>query len=278
MIHKEFSLPGNNGLKYFSQQWLPESEINAVIALIHGLGEHSRRYLHVADYFTQKGLAFVSFDLYGHGKSGGKRGHLPSEDTYLSSIDELLQYIKIKFPNKPIFLYGHSLGGEIVLWYSMTRKPKINGVIATAPFLSSFNAVNPLKLFTARAMNNIYPSFVLNSGLEREALSRDLAIIQAYNDDPLVHGSISARLGWMMIEKGEWLLEHAHEFPLPLLLMVGSKERIVNVEKINHFARAIPKERLDYKIWEGLYHELHNEPEKKQVFDYEFGWIKHHIN
>jgi len=278
MIHKEFYFSSVNNQRIYSQEWRPESKVMGVVVLVHGLGEHSGRYHHVADYFTQREYGFVSFDLYGHGKSGGKRGHLPSEDTFLLSMDELLQYSRKEFPDKPIFLYGHSLGGELVLWYSLIHKPKINGVIATAPFLASYAPVNPIKLFTAKTMNIIYPSFTLDSGLNRNALSRDESVIKAYNNDPLVHGSISARLGWTMIKKGQWLLTHAHEFPLPLLLMIGSEESIVDVEKINQFANAVPKDRIEYKVWEGLYHELHNEKEMKLVLDYESDWIKQHIN
>lgn len=278
MIHSEFSFPSIDNQNIYSQEWLPETNIRGIIAIIHGLGEHSGRYQHVADFFTKNGVGLVAFDLYGHGNSGGKRGHVPSEDTCLKSIDNLLQYVKNKFPEKPIFLYGHSLGGELVLWYSLVRKPNINGVIATSPFLASYSPVNPVKLFVAKIMSKIYPSFTLDNGLNRNALSKDKSVVSAYSNDSLVHGLVSARLGWIMIEKGQWLLKHAHEFPLPLLLMIGDAESIVSLEQVNQFANLVPKNQLKYKVWKGLYHELHNEPEKKFVLEYELEWIKQHLD
>lgn len=274
MIHKEFLLPSIDKQKIYSQVWLPDTNIRGMVAVIHGLGEHSGRYQHVADFFTKNGFGLSAFDLYGHGNSGGKRGHSPSEDTCLKSIDTLLQYINNNFPKKPVFLYGHSLGGELALWYSLIRKPKIQGVIATSPYLASYTPVNPGKLLIAKIMNHIYPSFTLDNGLNRNALSKDKSVVTAYNNDPLVHGLVSARLGLIIIEKGQWLLKHAHEFSLPLLLMVGDAESIVSVEQINQFANLVPKDQLQYKVWKGLYHELHNEPEKNAVLEYELNWIK----
>lgn len=271
----EFTLPKYNGISIFACEWKPEKKAKAVVALVHGHGEYSGRYQHVADFYTKNGLAVISFDLFGHGKSGGQRGHLPEDNAYLSSIDNLLVYASTQYPNLPVFLRGHSLGGELVLWYALDRKPKINGIISTAPLLASFEPVPPLKLFLAKTMNFIYPSFSMKSEINTEALSKDKSVITNYTADPLVHGIISARLGWTILEKGKWLIVHATEFPLPLLLMVGANDRIVDRSSIDKFAEQVPD--IDYKIWDGLYHELHNEPEKEAVLKFELNWINKHL-
>jgi acylglycerol lipase len=275
MIYKEFVLPNYKGHSIFACEWKPEKSTKAVIALVHGLGEHSGRYQNMADFYTKNGFAVISFDLFGHGKSGGQRGHLPASETYLKGIDDLLAYAKSQYPNLPIILRGHSLGGEIVLWYGIIRKPKINGVISTAPYFASYEPVPPLKLFLAKSMNSIFPSFSMKSELNTGVLSRDNNVVIKYVADPLVHGMISARLGWMMIETGNWLLDHANEFTLPLLLMVGTGERLVDRSKIDQFAKNVSG--IDYKIWDSLYHELHNEPEKETVLKYELNWVNKHL-
>jgi acylglycerol lipase len=275
MIYKEFVLPNYKGHSIFACEWKPEKSTKAVIALVHGLGEHSGRYQNMADFYTKNGFAVISFDLFGHGKSGGQRGHLPASETYLKGIDDLLAYAKSQYLNLPIILRGHSLGGELVLWYSIQRKPRINGVISTAPFFASYEPVPPFKLFLAQSMNSIFPSFSMKSELNTATLSRDNNIVTKYIADPLVHGMISARLGWTMIEKGNWLLDHANEFTLPLLLMVGTGERLVDRSKIDLFAKNVSG--IDYKIWDSLYHELHNEPEKETVLKYELNWVNKHL-
>lgn len=275
MKYREFTLPNYNGNSIFACEWEPEKKTKAVVALVHGHGEHSGRYQHVADFYTKNGFAVISFDLFGHGKSGGQRGHLPEAKAYLSSIDNLLDYASNQYPDLPIILRGHSLGGEIVLWYGMEQKPKLNGIIASVPLFATFEPVPPLKLFLAKTMNSIFPAFSMKSEISTDALSRDKSIVAKYKADPLVHGMISARLGWTIIEKGKWLIDHAKEFPLPLLLMVGTGERIVNRSDIDEFAKQVPN--IDYKIWGGLYHELHNEPEKEAVFKYELNWVNKHL-
>jgi alpha-beta hydrolase superfamily lysophospholipase len=274
--YKEFTLSISNGQSIFACEWNPEKKARAVIALVHGHGEHSGRYEHVADFYTKNGFAVISFDLFGHGKSGGQRGHLPEENAYLLSIDNLLDYAKSIYPGLPAILRGHSLGGEIVLWYGIERKPKINGIIATAPLFSSFEPVPPIKLFLAKTMNSIFPTFSMKSDLNADDLSKDKTVVSKYKHDPLVHGDMSARLGWTIIEKGKWLRLHAKEFPLPLLLMVGSGEKIVSRSDIDDFAKQVKN--IDYKIWDGLYHELHNEPEKAKVLNYELNWVNRQLN
>jgi len=278
LIHIEFSLSKINDHNIYAQSWIPESATKGIIALVHGLGEHSGRYRHVADFFTKRGFGLIAFDLYGHGKSEGKRGFLPSENTHLVCIDKLLDYIKKEYPDKPIILYGHSLGGELVLWYSLIRKPKIKGVISTSPLFSTYEPVNPIKILTAQLMSKIAPSFTMDSGLNRNALSQDDSVIYTYNNDPLVHGNLSASLGWTMLEKGKWILDQGEKFALPLLLMVGSMEKIVSIEKIEEFTKKVPKNHITYKVWDGLYHELHNEPQKHLVLGFELDWMKQHVN
>jgi alpha-beta hydrolase superfamily lysophospholipase len=135
MKHTEFKLKTFDGLSLFAQNWQPEDRTRAVVCLVHGIGEYSGRYVHVADRLTQAGYAIFTFDLRGHGKSEGLRGHIPSYEAIMQDISFLLETANKKYPQLPVFLCGHSLGGNLVLNYVLRRQPHLKGVIATAPWL-----------------------------------------------------------------------------------------------------------------------------------------------
>lgn len=272
MKPKEFILQTVKGEPVFAFERKPEGKIKAVVVNTHGLGEHSQRYQHVADFYYQNHIAMMCFDLFGHGKSGGKRGELPEKNTHLESIDLLVEQARNNYPGSPIILRGHSLGGELVLWYALEKRPDIKGIISTSPFFAANEPLPPIKLFLAKVMNNLLPSFSMENGLDPNGLSRDPSIVQKYIQDPLVHKMVSARLGWAMVEQAEWIMEHGKELLVPLLMVVGSAERVVNRAKIEEFAKLVPNAEL--KIWDGLYHETHNEPEKDKVLKYELEWVK----
>jgi acylglycerol lipase len=227
---------------------------------------------------TAAGFAMLSFDLRGHGRSEGKRGFVPSYDILLDDIDLLLAEASRRYPGKACFLYGHSLGGNLVLYYSICRKPEIQGVIDTAGQLRL--AYNPPagQLLVGKAMNRLMPGFTMASGLETDALSHDPAVVAAYRGDPLVHDRLSACLGMGLLDSGEWLMNHASEFPpIPLLIMHGLGDRIVSAEASRQFASQVQGD-VVFKPWDNLFHEIHNEPEKQLVIDFMIKWINDHLN
>ena len=275
LTHHEFTWKSYDGINLFAQEWKPQSKPIAAIALVHGLGEHSSRYNHVAEFFNKSNMGFVGFDLRGHGRSEGKRGHIPSDESIWQDIKLLLKKTRAKYKGTPIFLYGHSMGGEFVLAYSIKKQPKISGVIATSPGICPKDPVSFPKYLMAKIFNIIYPSIQMNNDLDRTGLSHDKEIVNKYNNDPLVHGLISARLGLSIIENGKWILKNGSKLNLPLLLMVGEKERLVNIQAIKDLSKKVPN--VDFKIWPGLYHELHNEPQKEEVLNYMLKWINKQI-
>ncbi|GAG77006.1 unnamed protein product [marine sediment metagenome] len=135
MKHSEFEFKTFDGLSLFAQSWQPESQPQAVICLIHGMGEHSGRYAHVADRLTKAGYTIFTFDLRGHGKSEGPRGHTPSYEALMQDISSLLEVANKQFPQLSSFLYGHSLGGNLVLNYILRHQPQLEGVIVSDPWL-----------------------------------------------------------------------------------------------------------------------------------------------
>lgn len=260
------------GIKFFGRGWEPDKRIKAVVVLVHGLGDHTGRYAHVGEAFADAGYALTSYDQRGHGRSGGARGHAPSYDGMLDDLGAFLGQMKRRYQGKPVFLYGHSLGGNLVLNFVLRRDPRPRGVIATSPWLEVKSPIPPFKLAVARAAVHVVPSLAQGSGLETAAFSRDPKVVEAYEDDPLTHDRVSASLFLSTYEAGYWALEHAQEFPVPLLLMHGTGDRITSAEASRRFAEAAGK-KVTWKSWEGWYHELHNEPEGAKAVKFMIGWL-----
>lgn len=267
-----FTWQNGKGITLFAEDWKPQAEIRAVVALVHGLGEHIGRYKQVAAALNDAGIALIGFDLPGHGQSSGARGHA-SFNGILNDIDHLLEEAAQRYPGKPRFLYGHSMGGALALYYGLKRRPNVQGMIVSAPGLATGVPVPSSKLFMAKVLSMVAPSITMDNGLDLNYLSHSQELIRAYKADPLVHPRISARLGNDLLSTGSWILEHAGEFPTPLLLMQGAGDRIVSVTYNSLFAKAAPPEKITFKLWEGLYHEVHNEPEQQEVLKYVIKWI-----
>ena len=277
MKHAEFKFNTFDGLSLFGQSWQPEDRPRAVVCLVHGLREHSGRYVHVADSLIQAGYTLISFDLRGHGKSEGPRGHTPSYGALMKDISSLLEVANKQFPQLPFFLYGHSLGGNLVLNYVLRRRSHLKGVIATAPWLRLAFEPPAFKIILGKITNQLYPAFSQKSGLDTKVLSHDPEVVHAYENDPLIHDHISARMFIGIYQSGHWALEHALEFSLPLLLMHGGADKIISVEASREFAGKIT-ENCTFKIWDNLYHEIHNEPEKEEVFKFLIDWLDKEVS
>jgi alpha-beta hydrolase superfamily lysophospholipase len=272
MKHIELNWQNKAGLNFYVQGWEPEQKPKAVIALIHGFGEHTDRYAHVGEAFNKAGYALIGFDLRGHGKSGGARGHTPSYDALMDDTADFMALIEKRYPGLPRFLYGHSMGGNQVLNFCLRRKPDVVGVIATGPWLKLAFDAPALQVTLVKTISRIAPSFTQNSPLDTSALSHDEKIVDSYGTDPLVHSKISARLFVGMYESGLWALEHADEFSVPLLLMHGTADRITSCAASAEFAKRAGK-MITWLPWEGFYHEIHNESEKAEVLKTMIGWL-----
>jgi len=193
----------------------------------------------------------------------------------MDDIGRLLDEAAARYTDKPRFLYGHSLGGNLVINYSLRRKPDLAGVIATGPALRTATPPPAWKLALGKILYKIQPGMQMANGLDRDGLARDPAVVRAYASDPLVHDRISARLALDMLQAGEWALAHATEFPLPLLLVHGTADRLTSSKATQEFAAQAPGD-VTLKLWEGFYHETHNEPEKAEVLGFMIDWLRAH--
>ena len=152
------------GLRLHYQAWEPDGKPQAVVALVHGLGEHVARHAHLGEALVAAGYAMMGFDLRGHGRSGGLRGDAPSYETLLDDIDVLMDWVKTSHPRVPVFMYGHSLGGGLVLNYVLRRAPRVRGVIASSPWLRTVVKLTPLQAFLARTVAPIFPTLRTEMG------------------------------------------------------------------------------------------------------------------
>jgi alpha-beta hydrolase superfamily lysophospholipase len=277
MKHYEFGWKNPSNIDIYAQGWLPDStkfeQPKAVIILIHGLGEHSSRYEHVAEFFTHYGFAIVANDRSGHGKSGNKRGHINKYNEVFDDIKQLYQETKTKFANLPVFLYGHSMGGGIVLDYFVHQNPKVfKGVIATSPLLEPAFKPPSALIFIGKMLRSVLPGVSQENSLDSTLISRDELAVQAYINDPLVHSKVTFESAIGMLKSGEKTLQYSGKIPAPLLLTHGTKDGLTSHIATQKFSSGLVGD-VTVKMWEGYYHELHNEPEKMEVLDYIYQWM-----
>lgn len=272
MTTKEFNFRAADGTSIYAKSWNIDAP-KGVICMVHGLGEHINRYAHVASFFNKNGYAFYGNDHYGHGKSGGAKGHTPSYESLLVEVDTLIETAQNENPNVPIYLYGHSMGGNIALNYLFIRNPKIAGVIATGTPIILPNPPSAALVAIGKIMRKVYPKFAQPNGLELKYLSKDQAIIDAYVADDLVHDRVTSELGLALIERGEWLIETDRKTDIPLLLMHGAEDGITAPEGTVELSK-ITEGDVTLKIWKNMYHEIHNEIDKQAVLDFILNWIE----
>jgi alpha-beta hydrolase superfamily lysophospholipase len=273
----EWKWKTNDGLEMYSKAWLPSRKARGVVCLVHGVGEHIGRYQADGEALAEGGYILAGFDQRGFGKSGGRRGHTPSLEAYFDDIDLFLAEIAKRYPDQPRFLYGHSMGGVLVLAYTPLRQPAVDGVIATASGLKTVLEEQKLKVFLAKLLGKVLPTITLKSGVDAQMLSRDPRVADEYTNDPLVHPLVTAAWGKSMLGAVDLVFENASRFPLPLLLMHGTKDEIAYPRSSQMFADLAPKDKVTLKMWDGFKHELHTDPEKAEVFKTMIAWLEKHL-
>lgn len=256
--HDTFELRSSTTL--FAQSWTPATTLCGTVGIVHGLGEHSSRYAQFAGRLAAEGYRVVGYDQRGHGRTEGKRGDAPSYEDLLDDVEALIVNCRAENPNLPIYLFGQSFGGNLVLNYALRRRSNLAGVIASSPLLQPTHSPPRWKQSVARVLACVYSSFTFHTGVQAEQLSHDPAVVAAYQADPLVHDQVSARLAVAMLEAGEWALEHAAKLSVPTLLLHGSADAITSVDATFAFAQRAG-DRSKLHTFPGLFHELHWERE-----------------
>lgn len=275
----ESKFEGQDGLAFYVQGWEPDVQPKAVVALVHGLGEHIGRYAHVGKALTDAGYVLVGFDLRGHGKTVSARGHFPSLNVVMQDIRQFFQFISQRYPNLPQFLYGHSLGGLLSLTYATQNKVGIKGVMVTGAALRSALQEQKAKIAMAKILGTLAPAATIPSGLDATTVSRDKTVVDKYVNDPLVHDKTSLGLGKSALAAIDLCFARAAEFAYPLLIMHGKDDKLTYPSGSADFAKLAGEKNKDItlKLWDGMYHEIHNEPEQAEVFKVMIEWLDKHV-
>ena len=275
MNYKSTAYASFDGMKLSGYLWQPTETPKALINLVHGFGEYSERYDHWAMRFVENGFVVHAIDYRGHGKSDGRRGHINSFDDFLNDIDVLVKESKKLYPDLPQFIYGHSLGGNIVTNYILKREDNVKGAVISSPWYQL--AFNPsvLTIFFARMIKKIFPKFTQKAKLDVKGLTHDKYIVERYLTDPLVHEKISAKMFFEIYNAGNWTLNHSDKLNIPVLLQHGNSDPITSHKASQEFYKRAKELNKDimYKEWEGMYHELHNESKQDEVFEFVNEWL-----
>lgn len=272
--HQEFRFANKDGLSIYTQAWLPQSAAKANLIIAHGLGEHSGRYQHVAHYFVEKEFAVFALDHQGHGQSGGKRGHVTLFSDYIADLEQFRQKVVEMSPDKPTFLFGHSMGALIVLLYLMDYQDRVNAAVVSAPPVRvKMGPPTVVKEFVTQVAK-VSPSLTIKSGLKAEWVSRDQAVVDAYKEDALNHPQISMSLFSGMYNGGKMVYEHADKITLPIFMLYGSDDVIIDGDMVHATFEKISSENKELYVFQGDYHEVHNEADQRDEFEKIWRWLE----
>jgi acylglycerol lipase len=273
MIHNEAMFDSPDGLKLFEQNWQPEKNARAVIAIIHGYAEHSGRYAHVAEFLANHDYVVETFDLRSHGKSDGKKTFIRSFDEFLSDVDLFLKRVKERHQGKNIFMLGHSMGGTITTLFAVTRKPDLKGIILSGATLKLSDEISPFLVRISSIIGKILPKLPTIK-VDCSALSHDLEAVKKYDNDPLVYrGGIPARTGAEFNRAIKLIQQQMELVTLPLLILSGTADRLSDPEGSKQlYERAQSKDKI-LKLYDGFYHEILNETEKDRVLKDIVEWL-----
>jgi acylglycerol lipase len=276
MKHQEGFFKGVRDHRIYYQYWLPENEPKAVLLVVHGLAEHGGRYMNLVSHFLPLGYAVYAIDHLGHGRSEGTRVYVERFADFTETLSSFREMICGWQMEKPVFLVGHSMGGLIGALYLLDHQDELAGAVLSGPAVKPPDDISPLTIFAGKVLSAIIPKLGLIQ-LEAEGVSRDPAVVKAYETDPLVYrGKVTARLGAEMIKAMEQVGAEASRISLPLLILQGGADRLVSPSGAQMLHDRVGSADRKIILYEGLYHEVFNEPEHGRVLRDIEVWLNAH--
>ena len=273
MTRTERTFVGVGGVRIVYDVWTPDTAPRAVVVLSHGLGEYARRYDHVGQRFAAAGLVTYALDHRGHGRSGGKRMLVRDISEYTADFDTLVGIATREHHGLRCIVLGHSMGGGIVFAYGVERPDNYDMMVLSAPAVAAQDLVSPLMVLAAKVLGVLVPGLPVQE-LDVDAISRNPAVVAAYNADPLVyHGKVPAGVGRALLQVGETMPRRAPALTAPLLVVHGSDDRLIPVAGSRRLVECVGSADVELKVYPGLYHEVFNEPERDQVLGDVVSWM-----
>lgn len=277
MEHHEGTFPGAGGLGLYYQRWRPNGAASrASLAIVHGFGEHSGRYMNVVNHLVSRGYTVYGFDHRGHGRSPGQRGYIRRWAEFREDVDRYLRMVREQEPDRPVFLLGHSMGGLVALEYVLRHPEGLAGVIASSPLLAP-PGINPFLLRLSRITSCAWPRFSMDARFDPNVLSRDPAVVEAAIEDALCHRRGTARLGTEMAAAISWTIAHAEEVRLPILIFHGTADRLTDPQARRLFFERITFPDKTLCEYEGSYHETLNDVDHQRVLADLEGWLERRL-
>ena len=277
MNHQQGYFRGVRDAQIYYQAWLPDGEPQAALLIVHGLAEHGGRYAHVARRLVSAGYAVYALDLIGHGRSEGARAYVRRFSDFTHTVAACLDLVFEGQPGKPVFLLGHSLGATIAACCFLDRPSGLAGGVLSGVSVRMPDNVTPATILVAKALSVLVPKAPVQA-LEAQWISRDPAVVQAYVTDPLVYtGRICARTGIELLKAQQRILAEASRVKLPVLMVHGSDDRLCPLDGARPFYEAIASTDKTLQVYDGLYHEVYNEPERDQVLGDVVAWLEAHL-
>ncbi len=275
-IRTETTFKTTDNFTLFEQTWKAENA-KGVVLITHGIAEHSGRYDHVAQALVSGGYTVIGFDLRGHGKSSGKRNYINSFQDYLNDLQDVLVRAKGTYPDLPLFLFGHSMGGGILALYTIERKPEVSGILLSAASVKVSDEISPLLQKLSGIISAILPKLPVVK-LESKDISKDPNVVKAYDTDPLNYrGGVLARTGSELLKSTKKISAQAAAISLPILIMHGTSDKLADVSGSKMLFEKVSSKDKTLKLYDGLYHEILNEPEQDQVKSDMLSWLNAHL-
>lgn len=266
---------GAGGVDIAWQSWLPSREPRAAVVIAHGVSEHSDRYAHVAERLTGAGYVVYALDHRGHGDSEGPRALIDRIALAVADIDTLIGIARTEQPGRPLFLLGHSMGGALAVEYAIAHQDRIDGLVLSAP-AADVGAASAFERVAGRVLSTIAPKAGVFA-VDAEGISRDPEVVRAYVEDPRVfHGKLPARTVSELVEAARTMPERVPAITLPLLVLVGAADPIVPPDAARMIESRAGSEDKRLIEYEGLFHEILNEPEQDRVMDDLVAWLDAH--
>jgi acylglycerol lipase len=277
MKHKEGKFKGYKGLRLYYQCWLPDKKPKAVLLVAHGLAEHSGRYKNLVEYFVPKGYAVYALDHRGHGKSEGQRSYVDNFKDYLTDLKTFFDKVRNENKDARIFLFGHSLGATIAVAYAVEHQDELAGLMVSGSSLVPPPGVSPALLAIAGILSALVPKMGVTV-LDASTISRDQSVVDAYVNDPLVfRGKVPARTGAELAKMWKQLPDRVGKIKLPILIMHGGADQLADPRGSKLLYERVGSKDKTLKIYDACYHEICNEPERKQVCGDMEKWLAKHI-
>ena len=277
MEHQEGYFKGVREADIYYQFWLPEGKPKACLVIVHGLAEHSGRYMNVVNYFVSRGFAVYGLDHLGHGQSDGERVYVERFDDFTVPLKKYFDMIDMWQPGVPVFLVGHSLGGLIGSYYLLDHQDELDGAVLSGPGVKIPDNISQATILLGKIFSVLMPKAGMIQ-LDANAVSKDPAVVDAYVNDPLVYtGKTTARLAAEMLKAMKRVTNQAGQINLPILILQGGEDKLVDPGGANMLYEIISSKDKTLKMYEGLYHEVFNEPEREKVLRDMEVWLEAHI-